>query len=135
MPEDTSALIGLVVVIATVLVYLFLCVSTARHSWNRYGYRIYLNWINLWYLLYIPILLIGSFYGSTGATSNSFVWTLLAVSLIPISVVGINNVRKTSLLFGVWATLVQASSVLLLVALHVAWTNGKAEAERRGHGA
>lgn len=130
VPEDTLMLITWLTLFAIVAGYVLICISTARHSWRKYGYRLYLNWNNLWYLAYVPLYFV-ALVSLQDPKSASFKLLLMMTFLIPVSIAGLKNIRKTSLLFGIWATLIQATSVLSIALIYMFWDNGRREAEKR----
>jgi uncharacterized protein len=84
-------------------------VFSARHSQRKYGYAVFMNWnVALW--LVGLLALRGAAYASTiPDLVPTLKFALVALCAVPWLIAVIRNIRRTSLLFGLWISPLQAT--------------------------
>lgn len=113
--------LGLIFVIGTAVV------RFSTRTYEKYGYRVARNWINVLWPLAAVIAYIGHAAAQQGDSGTADTANLIAVGLI--ALVLIQNVRKTGLITGIIATIVQ--SLLLVFSIVIVLLYGFFRGERR----
>lgn len=96
---------------------IYAIVKTLSYSRTEYDYPVLLNWTNGFYVLSL-VVAVAAFLGiPPDGASATYVVVVTATVVAPVVLAIIRNVRATSLLFGLWISLLQMAllSMILIV--------------------
>lgn len=100
-----SVIIG-TVLIGAVAALAMSIVRFSKRTYEKYGYRVALNWINVLWPISATLFFIGAHAAEQADQGTSDIANLIAISLIVI--ITVQNIRKTSVVTGVIATIAQS---------------------------